>query len=91
MKAEAERQFERDKLECYKKSFPSSCIDAAKKRMQALQTESHDLEVKGRDGEREARRREREAKQHSAPADAPRQEAEEKARSEKTSSGTGET
>lgn len=82
MKAEAERQFERDKVECYKKSFPSSCIDSAKKRMQELLTESHDLEVKGRDGEREARRLEREAKEAQRATGAPRLEAEEKTRSE---------
>lgn len=83
MKVEAEQQFGRDMAECYKKSFPNSCIDAAKKRKQELLTESQNLDKKGREGEREARRLEREAKEAQRAADAPRLEAEEIARIEK--------
>lgn len=83
MKGEAERQFGRDMAECNKKTFPNSCFDSAKERKRDLLTESHQLDQKGREGEREARRLERAVKETQRTADAPRLEAEENARIEK--------
>lgn len=76
MKAEAERQFELDKVECGKKILVSNCVESARANKRASVAEANKLDQRGKEGERQIRRIERETRESQRIADAPRVEAE---------------
>jgi hypothetical protein len=82
MKAEAERQFALDQVECGKKVLVANCVESAKTRKRAILAEANKLNQRGKDGERLIRRTERETRDSQRLADAPRLAAEEAARVE---------
>ena len=83
MDAEAEQKLAQEKFECYARTFPNSCLDAAKERHKAAVKQARQLKLEGTTIEREARNRERAVNEAQREADAPRLEAERLAREEK--------
>ncbi|MFA7281561.1 MAG: hypothetical protein WC100_15860 [Sterolibacterium sp.] len=82
MKAEAERQFALDQVECGKKVLVANCVDSAKTRKRAILAEANKLNQRGKEGERLIRRTERETRDSRRLADAPRLATEDAARIE---------